>query len=187
MPHRALSHSLASALVLVAVPAVAQSAGSRPAATPVTGPARSGQQAPIATTPRTPPPPMPKATFLANVDKEFEAMDGNKDKRLTKAEIEQFRARAIATRRQRQNRALFTQLDIDKNGYLSAQEFERVGGPVPTVNAQPLIDKMDGNKDQQVTAAEYRAGAAADFDRLDANKDGALSPAEARSNQPSKR
>lgn len=187
MPHRALSRSLAWALVLVAVPAVAQIAGSRPPVTSVTAPVRSAQPGPMVTTPRTPPPPMPKATFLANVDKEFEAMDGNKDKKLTKAEMEQFRARAIATRRQRQNRALFAQLDIDKNGYLSAQEFERVGGPLPVVNAQPLIDKVDGNKDQQITVAEYRAGATADFDRLDINKDGALSPVEARSNQPSTR
>lgn len=188
MSYRALSASLISALALTYVaPAMAQNSGSRSTGAPAATSQRPAQPAPTAAAPRTPPPPMAKAAFLANVDKEFEAMDTNKDKKLTKAEIEQFRVRQIATRRQQQNRALFAQLDIDKNGYLSAQEFERVAGPSPTVNVQPLMDKIDANKDQQVTPAEYRAGASADFDRLDTNRDGALSSAEARPNQPARR
>lgn len=186
MLYRALAIGLTSLLALASgSPVVAQVTSAKPAATTAT-PARPAQQAPAAAA-RTPAPSMPKATFLANVDKEFDAMDANKDKKLTKAEIEQFRTRAIANNRLQRNRALFMQLDTDKNGYLSPQEFEKIAGPMPTVNVQPLMDKIDSNRDQQVTQAEYRAGAIADFDRLDTNKDGVLSPAEARGGRPAPR
>jgi hypothetical protein len=123
---------------------------------------------------------MPKATFLSNVEAEFTAMDTNRDGKASKAEIEQHRAQLNATRLQQQNRALFARLDQDKSGSISAQEFARLAQPRGTPNVQPLVTRLDSDRDQQLSRAEYRVGSLADFERLDTNKDGRLTPAEAR-------
>jgi Ca2+-binding EF-hand superfamily protein len=176
MSYPATSLCLALMLSTVGAPAMAQQLPAKPA---VVGAPRSAAPT-IAAPTRATPAPIAKSAFLLKVESEFISMDANKDGRLTKDEVERFRSAAIATRRREQNRALFTQLDTDRNGALSPQEFERIAGPTPTVNVQPLITKMDTNKDQLITSSEYRAGAATDFDRLDVNKDGLLSQAEAR-------
>ena len=121
-----------------------------------------------------------KAQFLDNIDKEFSAMDANKDKKLSRQEIEDFRSAALAQKRGQRNKQMFAQLDTDKNGWLSPQEFARLAGGDVKVNAQALVRRIDANHDQQITQGEYRAGAEADFDRLDTNHDKILSPAEVR-------
>lgn len=151
-------------------------------ATSIVSPALA-QQAAAPPAPTQQRPPVPKAQFLERVGAEFAAMDVNKDNKVTKAEMEQYRGKAIAEQQQQRNRVLFAKLDADKNGSLSAQEFARLAGPTPRVNVEPLMKRVDSNRDQQLTLAEYRAGAQADFDRLDTNNDGKLSPAEARAGQ----
>jgi hypothetical protein len=177
--------SLCLALTLAGTAASAQQTPARPVGT-VPGAARP--PAPVTAAPtRVAPAPMAKSAFLMKVDSEFVAMDANKDGKLTKDEIERFQSTAIEARRRERNRALFAQLDTDRNGALSPQEFERIAGRARIVNVQPLIVKEDTNKDQQLSMSEYRAGAAADFDRLDTNKDGFLSQAEAQAeNRPAR-
>ena len=120
-----------------------------------------------------------KSAFLSGIDAEFTQMDVNKDKKVSTAELEQHRRAAMLKRHQERVRATFAQLDSDKNGSLSQQEFAQVAGQPPAINVQPFMARIDTNKDSSLTQAEYRTGATADFDRLDANRDGTLSSAEA--------
>jgi Secreted protein acidic and rich in cysteine Ca binding region. len=122
--------------------------------------------------------PVTKVAFLANVEKEFSAMDANKDKKLSKPEIEKFRRAALERQRVARSINLFNRLDADKNGYLSREEFSHLAAPIPAINVQPLMTRADANRDQQLSEEEYRASATGDFDRLDINKDGILSAAE---------
>ena len=120
----------------------------------------------------TPDAPLPKSQFIDGMDGEFRKMDGDKNGQLTKSEIEQFQTQQQAAQGRARNKALFAQLDKDKNGQLSQSEFARIATPAPVANAQPMISRMDGNRDSQISSSEYRAATLANFDRVDSNKDG---------------
>lgn len=123
---------------------------------------------------------VPRADFVGLIDKEFAAMDTNKDGKVTSAEIEQFRQAKLDERARQANAARFNQLDKDKNSYLSLEEFSALVRPQPRVNAKPLVTRFDRNKDGMVSREEYRNGSLDDFNNRDVNKDGVLSPVEAR-------
>jgi Ca2+-binding EF-hand superfamily protein len=125
-----------------------------------------------------------RSAFMTSVTAEFAQIDVNKDGKATKQEIERHRAQAVTQRRQSNNRAAFARLDTDKNGSLSQQEFAALVAGTPKLNVDPLVTKLDVNKDGSVTLAEFQNGAAADFTRLDANKDNVLTPAEVRAGNP---
>jgi Ca2+-binding EF-hand superfamily protein len=109
------------------------------------------------------------------MDGEFAKMDADKDKIVTKVEIEQYlRAVAVAEGRAR-SRALFAQLDSDKNGQLSATEFERMAVAPPPPNAAPILSQADLNKDGRITLVEYRTNKLANFVRVDTDKVGVVS------------
>ncbi len=135
-----------------------------------------GQAPPAAAQPG--PRPIPRAQFISDMDTEFRKMDADKNGLLTRIEIEQFqKLQAVATAQAR-NRGLFVRLDADRNGQLSPAEFARLVQPPPASNAQPVLARMDGNKDQQVSLIEHRTATLANFDRLDTDKDGVVSAAE---------
>ncbi len=150
-------------------------------ATTATVPARSASPAPAATAQQ--PPSVARAQFLDMVRAEYAGMDMNKDGKVNKVELQQYRTTKIVALRQQRNRQVFAALDVDKNGSVSPQEFAKLVGPLPKVNVDPLMARVDKNADQQITLAEYYAGGQADFDRLDVDKDAILSPAEARAGQ----
>jgi Ca2+-binding EF-hand superfamily protein len=122
--------------------------------------------------------PIPRAQFIADMDSQFRKMDADKNGQLTRTEIEQFQKLTAIAEAQARNRALFAQLDADKNGQLSQAEFGRVNAPVPTANAQPMIARMDGNRDSQINLIEHRTATLVNFDRLDVDKDGIVTPTE---------
>jgi Ca2+-binding EF-hand superfamily protein len=122
--------------------------------------------------------PLPRAQFIAGMDSEFRKMDADKNGQLTRTEIEQFQTQQLAAQASARNKALFRQLDKDKNGQLSATEFARIATPAPVANAQPMIARMDGNRDSQISVAEHRTATLANFDRVDSNKDGVVTAAE---------
>jgi len=124
------------------------------------------------------PPSIPRTTFIADMDSQFNKMDADKNGQLTRAEIEQFQKLAALAEAQARNRALFAQLDADKNGQISPVEFTKVTAPSPAANAQPMIARMDSNRDSQINLIEHRTATLANFDRLDTDKDGIVSPAE---------
>ena len=103
----------------------------------------------------------------------FDAIDADKDGKVTEAEIEAFRA------------ARFAAADIDKSGSLSAEELSamqmqemqsRMGQ-----RAARMIERLDGDADGQLSAAEFAemGKAKSQFERADADGDGAISKAEA--------
>lgn len=116
--------------------------------------------------------PLPRTQFIAGMDGEFRKMDVDKNGQLTKSEIEQFQTQQLAAQGRARNKALFAQLDKDKNGQLSQAEFARIATPAPVANAEPMIARMDGNRDSQISSAEYRTATLANFDRVDSDKDG---------------
>jgi Ca2+-binding EF-hand superfamily protein len=118
--------------------------------------------------------PLPRAQFIAGMDGEFRKMDADKNGQLTKPEIEQFQTQQLAAQARTHNKALFVQLDKDKNGQLSQTEFAKIATPAPVSNAQPMIARMDGNRDSQISSAEYRTATLANFDRVDSVKDGVV-------------
>lgn len=119
--------------------------------------------------------PLPRAQFIAGMDGEFRKMDSDKNGQLTKSEIEQFQAQQLAAQSRARNKSLFVQLDKDKNGQLSQTEFAKIATPAPVSNAQPMIARMDGNRDSQISSAEYRTATLANFDRIDTDKNGVVS------------
>jgi len=123
-------------------------------------------------------PSVQRAQFIADMDGQFRKMDADKNGQLTRTEIEQYQRLSAVAEAQARNRALFTQLDTDKNGQLSPAEFAKVTAPTPAANAQPMLARMDGNRDQQVSLIEHRTATLANFDRLDTDKDGVVTPTE---------
>lgn len=117
-------------------------------------------------------PPLPRAQFIAGMDGEFRKMDADKNGQLTKLEIEQFQTQQLAAQSRTRNKELFGQLDKDKNGQLSQSEFAKIATPAPVANAQPMLSRMDGNRDSQISSAEYRTATLANFDRIDSDRDG---------------
>lgn len=122
--------------------------------------------------------PLPRAQFIADMDSEFRKMDADKNGQLTRVEIEQYQKLQAVAQAQSRNRALFAQLDTDKSGQLSAAEFAKIATPAPAANGQPMIARMDGNRDSQVSLVEHRTATLSNFDRLDSDKDGYVSAAE---------
>ena len=122
--------------------------------------------------------PLLRAQFIAGMDGEFRKMDADKNGQLTKAEIEQFQTQQLAAQARTRNKALFGQLDKDKNGQLSQSEFAQIATPAPVANAQPMIARMDGNRDSQISSTEYRAATLANFDWVDSDKNGIVTAEE---------
>lgn len=124
--------------------------------------------------------PLARSQFIAEMDAEFRKTDADKNGQLTRTEIEQYQMLQAVAQAQARNSAAFAQLDSDKNGQLSKAEFAKIGTPAPTANAQPMLGRMDGNRDSQVSLVEHRTATLANFDRLDVDKDGNVTPAEMR-------
>ncbi len=125
-----------------------------------------------------------RAEFEAKVSTEFNDMDSNKDGSVTKAEAEAWQVKTATQIATARNKAIFTKLDADKNGSISAAEFARLGPTVTKANADPLMASLDTNKDGKITKAEHTTAVAARFNAMDTNKDGAISEAEARAAAP---
>jgi Ca2+-binding EF-hand superfamily protein len=143
-----------------------------PSASPTQKNAQAAQQAG--------PQPIPRASFIGEMDSQFRKMDADKNGQLTRIEIEQFqKLRAVAEAEDR-NRALFAELDTDKNKQLSPAEFARLVTAPPPANATPMLQQEDANKDNQISLIEHRTATLANFDRIDADKDGVVTPAEMR-------
>lgn len=127
----------------------------------------------------TPPKPVTKAEFTANVDKMFAAIDTSKDGSITPAEIEaaQMKEAQVALQQYRELRAqAFQKMDSNKDGNITMAEWV-AARPDPTVkkaDASKLMGRADTNKDGKISRDEYRVRPMRDFDKLDTNKDGSI-------------
>lgn len=102
----------------------------------------------------------------------FDAVDADKDGKITKDEMAAHRA------------ARFTEADSDKDGKLSPEEMvamrEQAEAARKTERAKAMIARIDSDKDGFVSPAEMDAMPMMDkmFDRVDENSDGAISKEE---------
>ena len=119
---------------------------------------------------------VPRATIVANADAEFKRVDTNKDGQMSRAEIETTQRTTFAARVDARNKALFAELDSDKNGQISPVEFAKAT-PVPKADASAVL-RVDTNKDGQVSLAEHRSATIDTFTKIDTNKDGMITGAE---------
>ncbi|NJM84323.1 MAG: calcium-binding protein [Tabrizicola sp.] len=101
----------------------------------------------------------------------FDAMDADKDGKVTEAEIADHR------------RATFTAADADGNGLLSVQELKQMGKAADEVRQDRrvarMMERMDADGDGSLSASELSAMQGSRmFARVDADKDGAITKAE---------
>jgi Ca2+-binding EF-hand superfamily protein len=150
------------ALGIIAAPLLAQP---RPAAAPAAAPASAD---------------VARASFIATMDAQFRSQDPNADGKLTRAEVEANERGKLLAEAQAQNRNLFAQLDADRNGAISGQEFARLVQAPALPDVSATMTRLDSNRDQVVTLVEYRAATLANFDRLDTDHDGVVTALEMR-------
>jgi len=130
--------------------------------------------------------PLTRTTLSTQLDSAFASVDANKDGSLNATELgaaqKKDLERAQAAVRARAQ-AAFQQLDTNKNGQLSPDEFAASVQVNANETAAQVLQKMDTNKDGKVSAQEFKTPRLAAFDRVDANKDGTVTPAELRASQ----
>lgn len=103
----------------------------------------------------------------------FEAMDADKDGKLTEAEMEAYRV------------ARLTALDADKDGQVTLAELTALGDENAAKRAERraerMMERQDANDDGVLTLAELtaRPERRSMFSRIDTDGDGAISKAEA--------
>lgn len=127
--------------------------------------------------------PVPRTDYLKVMDGQFKQLDANGDGKVTAQEVaakkvQDERAQALAL-----NRKIFGQLDKDRNGALSPDEFAGLVGNPPPADPRPFMQRMDLDKDGVVTLVEHRTVLLATFDAIDADKDGVVTPAEMQASQ----
>ena len=128
------------------------------------------------------PKPISRADYVKTVDARFNALDAHRDRKGTKEEqaAEQARERQQAKAKiAQQLQAKFKQLDTNKDGQLSLQEFMAAAPPIRTSEtADQMVARYDANHDGRISADEWRNPELAKFNRVDANHDGVVTPAE---------
>jgi Ca2+-binding EF-hand superfamily protein len=99
---------------------------------------------------------------------DFATLDADKDGKVTKAEVEAFRAAKVKA------------MDTNGDGKISADELAapRIAAATDRIKTRSadMVKEMDSDGDGQLTAAEMatRPGPEMLFDKIDANKDGAV-------------
>jgi hypothetical protein len=127
--------------------------------------------------------PVTRTELSAELDADYADMDGDKDGKVTPAEInarlvKSAEAKVEAIRKERD--AAFARLDANGDGTISRAEFDEKA-KLPTVkepDAKPFLDRFDTDKDGAISKDEFRAPTLANFDRADKNKDGTVTPSE---------
>ena len=123
--------------------------------------------------------PQTRADVQKQADQNFDKGDANNDGFLSRPEVQNMAVRAAQPLVAKMEQE-FSQMDRDKNGQVSLEEFKAAATAKLAGNSAGALDRLDKNKDGKVSPAEFRAPIMALFDRADANKDGKVTPEEAR-------
>ena len=125
--------------------------------------------------------PLTRAEFIRQMDIEFSRYDRNGDRVVTIEDIRAAQQQAATGLALRKNREIFVQLDADRNGQLSAEEFAAlVSTENLVVDPNPLMNQFDTDKDGVITLVEYRVATQSNFDRVDTDRDGVITQTEIR-------
>ncbi len=113
------------------------------------------------------------------MDAEFSALDADGNGQVTAQEAMNAQRQQTYNQAIQQNRAVFQQLDRDRDGVLSAEEFAGLVNPqsIPADPA-PIMQAFDANGDGIITLVEYRVRTQANFDAVDADRDGTVTNSE---------
>lgn len=144
----------------------------------VTASAQSYGQANITSSPSEAGSDIPRAEFIQSMDTDFRKRDLNNDGRITQGELEEFERQISSVTVRTQNQALFANLDADRNGSLTYEEFAQLVRDVPTPDVSGQMLRFDINRDQMISLVEFRTATLANFDRLDTDKDGIVTESE---------
>lgn len=127
------------------------------------------------------PEPLTRQTFIAQMDAEFKRLDGDGNGMVVPDEIIASQQASAQAEALRQNQNVFAQLDQNADGLLTPQEFAALANPsaIP-VDATPLMNQFDTDKDGIITLVEYRIATQANFDRVDTDRDGVVTDMEMR-------
>jgi hypothetical protein len=128
------------------------------------------------------PKPVARGDYIKTIDGHFANIDANHDGSLSRPELAAEQQRELnqaKERLQQQLQVRFKQLDTNKDGQLSVQEFVAAAPPIRAAEtADQMLQTLDSNHDGKISAEEFRAPQLAKFSRLDANHDGTVTPAE---------
>jgi hypothetical protein len=122
--------------------------------------------------------PGPRSDYLKVMDGQFRQLDADGDGKVMPQEVVAKEARDQRAQALALNRKIFGDLDKDRNGSLSADEFGGLVGTPPSADPRPFMQRMDLDKDGTVTLVEHRTVLLATFDAIDSDKDGVVTPAE---------
>ncbi|GAA3737741.1 hypothetical protein GCM10022269_13110 [Sphingorhabdus rigui] len=128
-------------------------------------------------------PTLTRASFIQLMDNEFKARDITGDGKVSRGEIEEFERGSALQKALLDNSASFARLDVDKDGSLSAIEFQALAANPTMPDITSIMQRFDKNRDQQITIVEYRIATLVRFDDLDADKDGIVDENELRASQ----
>ena len=124
------------------------------------------------------PKPISRSDVSSKLDTAFAAADANHDGSLNAAELgamQQKSLQQMQTRARTELLAKFNQLDTNKDGRLSPEEFAAIATVRPNQTPEQILQKLDTNHDGKVSRDEARATELTAFDKLDANHDGVIS------------
>lgn len=124
--------------------------------------------------------PLNRTAFLATMDAEYRSIDANRDQALSQVELETHQRSVVAASAARRARAAFATIDTDRNGQVSVDEYIKSTARPAAVDGRAIMARLDANRDQKVSVVEYRILTLANFDRIDADRDGNLTAAEQR-------
>lgn len=125
--------------------------------------------------------PLTRMVFIAQMDAEFKRLDIDGNGMVTPDEIVASQQASAQTEALRQNQIVFAQLDRNGDNLLSPEEFAALANPsaIP-VDATPLMNQFDTDRDGIITLVEYRIATQANFDRVDSDRDGVVTDMEMR-------
>ena len=122
--------------------------------------------------------PVARADYLNVMDAEFAAMDADGNGWVTAQEVSAKLTRDEQVQAMAQNRQLFAQLDSNRDGMISPDEFAQLVTRSQPVSPANYMQRIDLNQDGQVTLIEHRKVMLDTFDRLDTDLDGIVTPME---------